>query len=77
MKEILIHDQFITLNQLLKLTDLFHSGGIIKAYIREEGVYVNGELEYRRGRKLYHDDEVELKSGEKFVVKSELAKQTK
>ena len=51
-EEIQIEDNFITLNQLLKLTNLFDSGGFIKAYITEEGVYVNGTLEFRRGRKL-------------------------
>ena len=39
-EEIQIKDNFITLNQLLKLTNLFDSGGFIKAYINEEGVYV-------------------------------------
>ena len=31
MEEIQIEDNFITLNQLLKLTNLFDSGGFIKA----------------------------------------------
>lgn len=70
MEEILIEDKFIKLNQLLKLTGLFDSGGATKAYITEEGVYVNGTLEFRRGRKLYHNDVVELKTSEKFIVKS-------
>lgn len=66
-----IKGEYITLSQLLKLTNLFDSGGIIKNYINEEGVFVNEQLEFRRGRKLYHDDIVKLKSGEMFHVKNE------
>jgi len=77
MDKIWIDDKFITLNQLLKLTNLFDSGGFIKTYINEEGVYVNEDIEYRRGRKLYHDDVIRLKSNETFVVKSKLADTTK
>lgn len=66
-----IKGEYITLSQLLKLTNLFDSGGIIKNYINEEGVFVNDQLEFRRGRKLYHDDIVKLKSGEMFHVKNE------
>lgn len=68
MEEIVISDTFITLNQLLKRTNHFESGGFIKFYINDEGVYVNEELEHRRGRKLYHQDIVKLKTGETFIV---------
>ncbi len=73
MKKNVIHikGEYITLSQLLKLTNLFESGGTIKNYINEEGVFVNEQLEFRRGRKLYHDDIVKLKSGEMFHVKNE------
>jgi len=70
MEKIEIDSGYITLNQLLKLTNLFDSGGLAKSYINEEGVYVNDELEYRRGRKLYHNDVVKLKSDHTFIVKS-------
>lgn len=63
-----ITDSYITLSQLLKLTNLFDSGGMIKSYIQEEGVYVNEELDYRRGKKIYPNDTVRLKSGEVFRV---------
>ena len=68
--QIYIKDSYITLGQLLKLTNLFDSGGFIKMYINDEGVFVNEKLEYRRGRKLYENDVVTLKSGETFIVKS-------
>lgn len=70
--EIFIKGSYITLGQLLKLTNLFDSGGFIKIYINNEGVFVNEELEYRRGRKLYVNDVVTLKSGESFIVKSKV-----
>lgn len=72
---IFIKDEYITLSQLLKLTDQFPSGGVIKNYINEEGVFVNDELEFRRGKKLYHNDIVRLKTGEVFHVINEDAKQ--
>jgi len=55
-EEIIIEDDFITLNQLLKLANIFESGGFIKNYIKDVGVQVNDEQEHRRGRKLYHND---------------------
>lgn len=67
-EKIKITDDFITLGQLLKITNLFDSGGFIKYYIQDEGVYVNQVLEHRRGKKLFHGDMVTLKSGESFIV---------
>jgi len=69
-EEIWIEDTFITLNQLLKLANLFDSGGFIKQYINQEGVFVNDELIFQRGKKLFHNDIVKLKSNERFIVKS-------
>lgn len=55
-EEIVITDEYITLSQLLKLANIFESGGFIKNYIKDVGVYVNNEHEQRRGRKLYDGD---------------------
>lgn len=66
---ITIDTDYITLGQLLKVTNLFDSGGMIKTYIREEGVLVNDERDYRRGRKLYNGDIVYLDSDNIFLVK--------
>ena len=62
IEEIVIEDEFITLNQLLKLANIFESGGFIKNYIKDIGVYVNGELEQRRGRKLYNEDTITIEN---------------
>lgn len=69
MEEIYIKDNFITVGQLLKLSNLFSSGGEVKHYILTEGVYINDKKEYRRGKKLFIDDIISLKSGESFIVK--------
>lgn len=68
MEKIAIKDTYITLGQLLKLTNMFDSGGYIKVYLQNEGVLVNNELENRRGRKLYVNDVVQLHSGELFTI---------
>lgn len=68
MEEIRITDEYITLSQLLKLTNLFDSGGHIKVFINEQGVSVNDEMEYRRGRKLYPDDVVQIDDTHTYIV---------
>ncbi|WP_297238622.1 S4 domain-containing protein YaaA [uncultured Faecalicoccus sp.] len=50
--------EYITLQQLLKACDIISSGGEIKDFLYENEVYVNGERENRRGRKLYKNDVV-------------------
>lgn len=67
--EINISDTYITLGQILKLANLFESGGMIKSYIQDEGVLVNGERDFRRGRKLYDGDVVCVEDNE-LIVKS-------
>ena len=70
VKEIQIRkdEEFITLNVLLKITGLIDTGGMAKIYLKENIVYVNGEEENRRGRKLYRGDVVRV--GKKaFIIK--------
>lgn len=69
MQKIEINTPYITLSQLLKLTNEFESGGYIKHYLTNTGVYVNDKLERQRGKKLYHNDIVTLDKGQKFIVK--------
>lgn len=59
-EEIEISTPYITLGQLIKLANVFESGGMIKAFLKEQGVLVNNEKEHRRGRKLYVNDVVEI-----------------
>lgn len=53
MKKIEITTEYITLGQILKFAGIIDSGAMAKSFLEEETVKVNGELENRRGRKLY------------------------
>jgi S4 domain protein YaaA len=67
MMKITIHTDYIKLDQFLKLTRIISTGGEAKSFIAENDVYVNGELEKRRGRKLRHNDEVKI-GDEVYVI---------
>lgn len=62
-----ITTEFIKLDSFLKCVNAVSSGGEAKEVIVEGNVRVNGELELRRGRKLYPGDRVNL-AGHEFVV---------
>ena len=70
MKEIKIreNEEFITLNVLLKIADIIPTGGMAKIYLQNNEVLVNGELENRRGRKLYRGDIIKVEN-KTFVIK--------
>ncbi len=56
MTEISIRDEFIKLGQALKLSGIAENGADAKDLIAEGKILVNGEIETRRGRKLYKGD---------------------
>lgn len=56
----MISDTFITLGQALKEAAVIDSGGQAKWFLSEVPVWVNGEQEQRRGRKLYPGDYVTI-----------------
>lgn len=60
MQEIKISTEFIKLDQLMKFTGELETGGQAKELILNEEVKVNGEIETRRGKKLYPGDTVEF-----------------
>ncbi|ALS75561.1 RNA-binding protein [Planococcus plakortidis] len=68
MKEIGIETEFITLGQLLKMTDTISSGGMAKWFLSEHEVFVNGEAEDRRGRKLRPEDTVNIPGTGEFRI---------
>ena len=68
LNEIVIETEFITLGQALKMTDAISSGGMAKWFLAEHDVYVNGEIESRRGRKLRHDDVLNIPGIGRFVI---------
>lgn len=67
MISVKIESEFIKLEQFLKFASIAQTGGMAKELIKESIVKVNGEIETRRGKKLYPGDEVEFE-GEKYVV---------
>ena len=60
MENLKIDTEFITLGQLFKMTNAISSGGMAKWFLDEHIVYVNGEEEQRRGKKLRHGDVVKI-----------------
>lgn len=65
-----ISTDFIKLDSFLKYVQWVDSGGTAKAVVSDGLVYVNGEMEMRRGRKLYPGDVVEF-MGEKDSIERE------
>ncbi|EUJ17445.1 S4 domain-containing protein YaaA [Listeria kieliensis] len=51
-----IDSDYVTLGQLLQMLDVVESGGMAKAFLSEHPIYVNGEQDNRRGRKLRNGD---------------------
>lgn len=58
--KITITTQYITLGQFLKFTRIIANGGDAKIFLMTTSVYVNDELEQRRGRKLKDGDVVKV-----------------
>ncbi|MDA1477036.1 S4 domain-containing protein YaaA [Bacillus changyiensis] len=67
-KTVAIDTNMITLGQFLKLADVIQSGGMAKWFLSEYEVFVNGEPDNRRGRKLYVGDVVMIKGVGSFQV---------
>lgn len=59
METLKLRDEYIKLGQALKAAGLCDSGVDAKFAIQEGHVKVNGEVELRRGKKLYSGDMVE------------------
>ncbi|MBR6223063.1 MAG: RNA-binding S4 domain-containing protein [Lachnospiraceae bacterium] len=55
-----LREDFIKLGQALKAAGLVDSGVTAKIVIQDGEVKVNGEVDTRRGRKLYEGDKVEF-----------------
>ncbi|WP_455055788.1 S4 domain-containing protein YaaA [Merdimonas faecis] len=66
--KITLKDEFIKLGQALKAAGLVESGAEAKEVIQEGKVLVNGEVESRRGKKLYAGDLVTF-NGEEIKIK--------
>lgn len=67
METIKLRDEFIKLGQALKAANLVGSGVEAKDVILDGLVAVNGEVDTRRGRKLYDGDIVSF-DGESIKI---------
>ena len=68
MEAIQISDEFIKLGQALKLANLVSSGVEAKIFVQNGEVKVNGEVDTRRGRKLYPQDVFEYDGKQVTVI---------
>ncbi|MDE7264252.1 MAG: S4 domain-containing protein YaaA [Anaeroplasmataceae bacterium] len=68
MESLKIHGEFITLQQFLKIENIISSGGEAKYFLQTNSVFVNQEIEARRGRKLYPNDIVKV-HGKEYILK--------
>ncbi|KON85924.1 hypothetical protein AF332_03270 [Sporosarcina globispora] len=68
MTEIQIDTEYITLGQFLKAADVIQTGGMAKWFLSEYEVFVNGEQDQRRGRKLRTGDKVEIPGVGEFTI---------
>jgi ribosome-associated protein len=69
-EEIRHPQEFIELDQFLKLAQVVSSGGEAKRLIQSGAVTVNGAVETRRGKKLRAGDSVEVQ-GETYVIEND------
>ncbi len=74
--EIQLAQQPIELCKLLKVADFVSGGGEAKVVISEGYVLLNGEVEFQKRKKIYHNDIVEF-NGEviQVIVNEALAEQ--
>lgn len=69
MIEFQLKDEFIKLGQLLKAAGLVYSGVDAKMVIQDGLVTVDGEVDTRRGRKIYEGMIVEFEGEQIKVIK--------
>ncbi|MBU5482166.1 RNA-binding S4 domain-containing protein [Blautia sp. MSJ-19] len=67
--EITIKDEFIKLGQALKLAGVVEDGVEAKYAIQDGLVQVNGEVDLRRGRKVYEGDVITFENQEIKVIR--------
>jgi S4 domain protein YaaA len=67
-EKIMINTEFITLGQFLKLADVIQSGGMAKWFLGENDIFINGEQDQRRGRKLRVGDKVMIPGHGEFLI---------
>jgi len=69
LEKVFIETEFIRIDQLLKFANIVGSGGEAKIIIKEGLVKVNGEIVLQRGKKIKHEDIVEIEDMKIKVIK--------
>ncbi|UXR69607.1 S4 domain-containing protein YaaA [Staphylococcus sp. IVB6246] len=69
MAEEIIVDSVLTLGQFLNYEGIIESGGQAKWFLQEYDVFLNGEHETRRGKKLSDGDVIEIPEVGSYVIK--------
>ena len=67
-EKIKLEAEFITLGQFLQIADVISTGGMAKWFLSEHEVFINGEQDQRRGRKLRAGDKVQIPGIGEFVI---------
>ncbi|WP_188207411.1 S4 domain-containing protein YaaA [Alkalibacillus aidingensis] len=70
-EQIGIKTEHITLGQFLKLANIVESGGMVKLFLQDYAIYINGEQDQRRGRKLKINDTIEIEDIGTFEITKE------
>jgi ribosome-associated protein len=65
-----VGDRPINLTQLLKLAGWVLNGGEAKALIAEGRISVNGQVEFRKRRKMMAGDAVDMRDGPSLILES-------
>lgn len=60
MKVVKIVSNSIKLGQFLKFSGVVLSGGMVKEFLQENNVFVNGFIEKSRGKQLFDGDKIEI-----------------
>jgi ribosome-associated protein len=65
-----VGDRPINLTQLLKLAGWVLTGGEAKELITEGRISVNGQVEFRKRRKMIPGDAVDMRDGPSLILES-------
>lgn len=68
MENIRINTEYIKLNQLLKWAGIAETGGEANHLISDGRIKVNGEIEIRKGKKIYSGDIIQIDNDESFLI---------
>jgi len=66
--EITISSEYITLGKMLKEVGIIDTGGMAKWFLSEHKLFLNNELEARRGKKLFSGDLITIPSHGTFRI---------